>query len=119
MHTWLYLNDSMPRFLNSEHIYPTRRRPVKVLIDNLTSSDPGIQKIYIFGSSVTGACKPWSDIDVWVEGWDSSIPHVTPMVEINEDYGDFEFDIWGTKHPPELWQSVLSEGVLVYDKDLD
>lgn len=55
-----------PSFKNVELIFPTQQRDVSLLVNSLKDNN-NVKKIVIFGSSVTSACNPWSDIDTYVE----------------------------------------------------
>lgn len=50
---------------NKELIFPTQQNDVGTIVE-LWSINQYVKKIVIFGSSVTSACNPWSDIDVYV-----------------------------------------------------
>lgn len=50
---------------NKELIFPTQQNDVGTIVE-LWSINQSVEKIVIFGSSVTSACNPWSDIDVYV-----------------------------------------------------
>lgn len=117
--SWPQVGPNRYTFKNVEFVYPMQRVAVAALIDALTKVDKNITRIIIFGSSVTDYCNPWSDVDALVEGWDNSVLHLTPLVYKNEDWGYFDFDIWGTLQPDEIREEAYKNGVVVYGEDLE
>lgn len=55
-------------YKNVEKIFPLKQHTVEELIEHCKAHYPSITRIVIFGSSVTPACNPWSDLDVYLEG---------------------------------------------------
>jgi len=47
------------------YIHPYKQHVVKTIVDN---TFPEISQIIVFGSSITTACKPYSDVDICVIG---------------------------------------------------
>lgn len=53
-------------YKNIHRIFPTKRKDVCEMVE-VCAKDENIQKVIVFGSSVTPRCKPWSDIDIYFE----------------------------------------------------
>jgi len=53
-------------YKNINHIFPTKQKDVGEMVD-VCKKDKNIQRIIVFGSSVTPLCNPWSDIDIYFE----------------------------------------------------
>lgn len=63
---WCTFLKGLTSFDNVERIFPTQQRDVARIVDALRLND-NVKSITIFGSSVTSACNPWSDIDTYLE----------------------------------------------------
>lgn len=50
-------------YMSANKIFPTQQRDVYHII-KICRRDLNINKVIIFGSSVTALCNPWSDIDI-------------------------------------------------------
>lgn len=95
-------------FLNCERVYPIQQRKVNSLINDLTANN-SIDRIIIFGSSVTDRCHIGADVDIYVESEDD--------IKLNNIY-DFEYDLWTNKSADErLKKEISSKGVIVYGKN--
>jgi len=53
-------------FLNARRIFPTKQKYVADMVE-VCKQDKNVKKAIVFGSSVTAACNPWSDIDIYFE----------------------------------------------------
>ena len=94
-------------FLNCERIYPIQQRKVKAIIEQALQ-DPDVQRIIIFGSSVTQACHIGSDVDVYFEMSDNHVPRFEDL--------DFEYDVWTNfTVDNRLKEEIAKKGVVVYD----
>lgn len=95
-------------FLNCEHIFPTKQKYVRLLLD-VFQKDENIVAVTIFGSSVTSACNPWSDVDVYITQIENKpLPRLS--VALNLDlWTNFSVD-------NNLYNEIQKKGVLVYDK---
>lgn len=94
-------------FKNCEHIFPTQQNDVSNLID-LQKDDSNVEKIIIFGSSVTSACNPWSDIDVYMQVKE-------PVNRIKKPKCVVPFDIWTNYDVDDrLLAEIMEKGVVVY-----
>lgn len=103
---WKIVSDE---FLNADRIFPTQQKDVKKLID-VCSRDSNIRKIIIFGSSVTSACNPWSDIDVYFElRHDKKLPVIHNQEAVYDKWSNFTVD-------SVLLQEILKTGVVVYER---
>lgn len=92
-------------FLNCEKIYPIQQSKVKEIISGL-SKDKHINKIIIFGSSITDRCHIGSDVDIYYE--------TDNNYEINL-ICDFDIDVWNNKNVDErLKKEIDKKGVVVY-----
>ncbi len=99
-------------FLNCNLIFPTQQKDVATIVSSY-SKDDNIQKIIIFGSSVTCLCNPWSDIDLYVEMKEKRrLGAFGSEVEAPLDkWTNFTVD-------EDLLEKILNTGVVVFDRDL-
>ena len=98
-------------FMNASKIFPTQQRDVKRIID-VCKGTKEVDKLYVFGSSVTSACNPWSDLDLYFE-------LNAPMQNLPHAQCEAPLDKWSNYSVDEdLKQEILSTGVLVYDRSL-
>lgn len=96
-------------FKNCSHIFPTQQRDVQNLL-KCWEKDKNVDKVIIFGSSVTSACNPWSDIDVFVQ-----VKH--PVDKFNKPDCVVPFDIWTNFDVDDrLLAEILKTGVVVYEQ---
>ena len=96
-------------FYNCSRIFPTQQRDVQNLLD-LWRNDSNIKRVIIFGSSVTTACNPWSDIDVFVDIKEPVDVLKKPECVVN-------FDIWTNFDVDSRLMSEISDkGVVVYER---
>jgi len=54
-------------FLNCDKIYPIQQNKINIILDSLINKD-NINKIIVFGSSVTHNCHVGSDVDLYRYG---------------------------------------------------
>lgn len=96
------------KFLNVEKIFPTQQKDVSTLI-NVFSKNVAVKKIIIFGSSVTSACNPWSDIDVYVE--------LSEKTFLERPKLGTELDIWTNFDVDDrLLMEIVEKGVVVFER---
>ena len=96
-------------FMNCSHIFPTQQQDVYNLIQ-LQKDDSRVEKIIIFGSSVTSACNPWSDIDVYFQVTESIDRFKKPKCVV-------PFDVWTNYDVDDrLLKEIEDTGVVVYEK---
>lgn len=95
-------------FKNAGMIFPTQQRDVNLIVNTL-SMDGSVRKIVVFGSSVTSACNPWSDIDLYVElSAEKNIR--APRVEV-------PVDLWTNYDVDErLLAEIEENGVVVWEQ---
>lgn len=95
-------------FMNVEKIFPTQQKDVSVLVWEY-SLNPAVKKIVVFGSSVTSACNPWSDLDVFVE--------LTEEVILRKPRVSTEVDLWTNFDVDErLMLEIEEKGVVVFER---
>lgn len=103
--TWMICIDNP--FINTDKIYPIQQRKVKELIDDISLNNK-INKIIIFGSSITDRCHIGSDVDIYVESDNKKI-------KLEKQY-DFEYDLWTNNTVDEkLKKEINKKGVVVYE----
>ena len=97
------------RFKNINLIFPTQQQDVYDLIQ-ASIPDKNIRKIIIFGSSVTKACNPWSDIDVYFEKKkEGAFPVVGSHTAVYDKWDNFSVS-------KELYDEIKEKGVVVYER---
>lgn len=99
-------------FMNAEKIFPTQQKDVYRII-NEAKKYPETEKIIVFGSSVTSACNPWSDIDIYFQ-------LSSPVICYNVVSKDVEapVDKWDNfTVSDELYKEILENGVVVYERE--
>ena len=94
--------------MNCEKIYPIQQLRVLNLISKL-KRDKNINKIIIFGSSVTNSCHIDSDLDVYLE--------LKNNKKITLNKIDYELDLWNNYTvSKELLEEINDKGVVVYER---
>lgn len=97
-------------FWNAPAIFPTQQKDVAAMVD-LCKKDSNIQRVIIFGSSVTPHCHPWSDIDIYFELLEDT--YLLPVVKDS----DAIFDKWTNFNvSPELLDEINRTGVPVFQR---
>lgn len=98
---------------NVEKIFPLKQAAVEAAVEACKLRGD-IKALIVFGSSVTSACNPWSDVDIYVVGADRfhSPLHV--------QYDDV-FDIWYSSDrldapADELFREIDNNGIVVYSR---
>lgn len=103
-------------FMNADLIFPTQQGDVYKII-KCCENNENIKKLTIFGSSVTSACNPWSDIDIYIEYIDK--PNL-----------DYPLNNYSNGNPVDIWDNFMvrdcdcsdllkeinSKGVVVYER---
>lgn len=101
---WKIVTDK--RYKNRELIFPTQQADVGTLVE-LFSAYPEVRRIIIFGSSVTSACNPWSDIDIYVD-LETECRLKKPLLPVPVDlWTNFDVD-------SRLLAEIQEKGVVVY-----
>lgn len=105
---WKVCVDEDSVFQNVELIFPTQQVDVSKIIDVFSKLEE-VKKIIVFGSSVTAACNPWSDIDLFVQ-IDREIRLKKPRIEV-------PIDLWTNFDVDEnLMNEINEKGVVVYER---
>jgi len=90
-------------------IHPLKQKAIEELIEYVEQKFPSIYRIAVFGSTVDGRCTVYSDIDIVIWG-DTEKKYFSPDNDV--------YDVlWAEDYDPEesIWQSVIEEGLIVYD----
>ena len=96
-------------FLNVRMIFPSVQRDVSKIVEH-AKTDSNIKKVMIFGSSVTWACCPHSDIDLYYE-LEREEQVDTPLTDRSIDkWNNFTVDY-------NLLSEIKNKGVVVYERD--
>ncbi len=95
-------------FLNCNRVHPLQQDKIAYIVDNLKSDD-NINKIIIFGSSVTDQCHVGSDVDIFVQQNDKK--------KVQMPLCDFPFDLWTNYSVGSgMFDEIKKKGVTVYEK---
>lgn len=98
-------------FDNIKLIFPLKQKAVYEMIQ-VCKNDKNVKKIIIFGSSVTGACNPWSDIDIYFE-LENPVNKLSFAKNNNQAW-----DRWSNFSVNDnLKNEILKTGVVVYDRN--
>ena len=96
-------------FKNAEKIFPTQQRDVYKIV-KACKKDTNIQRVIIFGSSITPLCNPWSDIDVYADMLeDKNFPSLGVYEVPVDKWTNFTVD-------DELYKEI-KQGVVVYERN--
>lgn len=99
--------------VNLEFIFPTKQRDAVRIVNCISKVDTAV-RVIIFGSSITSACNPWSDIDLYVEyDGDPNRPR-----ELGVDL-ESALDYWDNSSVPEnelLYTEIMKKGVVVWER---
>jgi len=95
-------------FENCEYIHPLQQRKVSELVNYLKDNE-NVNKIIIFGSSVTNSCHNYSDVDIYLDLKENKRV-------INKAF-DFVFDkITNFMADDRLMKEINTKGVTVYER---
>lgn len=95
-------------FKNVELIFPTQQADVSKIIAAF-SKIKEVEKIIVFGSSVTAACNPWSDIDLFVQ--------TVREIRLKKPRLEVPIDLWTNFDVDEnLLEEINETGVIVYER---
>ena len=96
-------------FINCRYVYPLQQPKVRAMIDAILSVDENVDRIILFGSSVTSRCTIRSDIDILAETPNEFVP-------INK-YLPFVYDLFTPQTISEDFKKeIYKTGVVVYDR---
>lgn len=96
-------------FKNAARIFPTQQKDVCEIIKRY-SADSNVKKLIVFGSSITSACNPWSDIDIYVEMEENKNLPPSGVREV-------AVDVWTNFTVDKHLYSEIKKGVTVYERD--
>lgn len=99
------------QYQNVNKIFPTKQKDVALLVNKLKENKK-IKRIIIFDSSVTWACNPWRDIDIYIEH------DAENLNSINIPYSDIKssLDIWDSLLVDNnLLKEIIDKGVIIYE----
>lgn len=99
------------RFLNQQLVFPAAQPSVACIISNARKYD-AVKKIIVFGSSVTSAFSPTSDIDIFVEQTDDKRYLLAKGCQRGVDYWRREDCDSG------LIREIEKTGVVVFDRHM-
>ena len=100
---------------NVEKIFPLKQHYVELCVALLKCDYNWIKRMTVFGSSVTCACNPWSDIDIFfdIEGERPACGFRPPLVT------EQVYDIWYSDDVPcdePLLRDIRGKGVVVFER---
>lgn len=105
---WRVCVDRDKAYRGVELIFPTQQLDVSRIIKSL-SRNQNVRKIIVFGSSVTSACNPWSDIDVFVD--------LKRRETLRKPKVGVPIDLWTNYDVDErLMREIKEKGVVVYER---
>lgn len=95
-------------FHNAHRIFPTKQKDVYEMVQ-VCRKDSNIKRMVVFGSSVTNACNPWSDIDVYfvMEKEPKNYPTTGSPTAVFDKWTNFSIS-------RELADEINKTGVIVY-----
>lgn len=113
MHKYLRFIDKFGYGEPFVFIHPYKQTLAKAVLDKAFEYIKGIEHIIIFGSAITDACKPYSDIDICVIG-DFDISQISKLRVKDEAMDILHFKNVATlKEDPRLFEEI-SKGVAIY-----
>lgn len=99
------------QFRNADKIFPLQQKYVAALVDGLKKNNH-VNKIIIFGSSLTPVCHIDSDIDVYLD--------LNEDVKVDFPFINRPYDYWNNYTADEsLKEEIKRSGVIVYEKNKD
>ncbi|MCD8326739.1 MAG: nucleotidyltransferase domain-containing protein [Lachnospiraceae bacterium] len=105
---WKVYNDC--EFLNCNKIFPFQQKKVEALVGDL-SRDDNVEKIVIFGSSVTNQCHAGSDVDLYVQLKEDK------KLKLSSYY--FTYDLWTNFNvDARMMSEIEKKGVTVYERNI-
>lgn len=105
---WKIVTDD--NFMNQNMVFPAAQPFVACIVDNARKY-PAIKKVVVFGSSVTSAFSPVSDIDIFVDQDDTRRYLLAKNVIRGVDY-------WRKQDCDEgLLREIEKNGITVYVKE--
>lgn len=97
-------------FLHCNRVHPLMQGRVQKVLQIL-EQDPNIQKIVLFGSSLEFRCSSFSDLDLYIEKAEPSLPLK------NEPSLDCEIDfVMDLNHNSSLYKEIDRTGLLLFER---
>ena len=97
-------------FMHCNRVHPLMQARVQKILQEL-QQDSNIKKIVLFGSALEFRCSSYSDIDLYIEKEDPSLPLQ------NEPVSDCELDlIMNLDHENRLYKEIDRTGLLLYER---
>ncbi|MCD7841258.1 MAG: nucleotidyltransferase domain-containing protein [Lachnospiraceae bacterium] len=97
-------------YRNCTRIHPIQQKKVGFMINSLKDED-NVQRIIIFGSSVTAQCHVGSDVDIFV--------FLRENKSLNIDVCAFTYDLWTNYTVDEkMFEEISKKGVVVYERNI-
>lgn len=97
-------------FMNCEKVHPLQQKKVDFILSQL-KNDESIEKVILFGSSITHRCHVGSDIDLYIEKTSES--------KILLDKKEYLIDIWTNfTVDKRLKEEIYRTGIVIYEKDI-
>lgn len=97
-------------FLNCNKIVPFQRKKVEALVRDL-GRDENVEKIVVFGSSVTDQCHAGSDVDLYVQLKEDKKLILSPYY--------FTYDLWTSFNVDAgMMSEIEKKGVTVYERNI-
>lgn len=113
MGTWNRAVTATYDFQNMSHVFPLMHRAVGDFL-HMNRNLSRLSKVIVFGSSVTSACNPWSDVDIYVEGVERGVDRLE-LPSCREFDVIYEQDL---KHDTgRLRKEIFDKGVVVFERD--
>lgn len=113
-------------FHNAEYVHPLKQKIVLDIVSwSLDNDDNCVNRLYVFGSSVTNYCHQFSDVDIcikWCEreyGEEGILkPFTLKFLKwLSHTYGsDVDVIHYSSTIGIPLHNEILEKGVVVYDK---
>lgn len=97
-------------FQDANRVHPLMQKRVERLIREF-AKDPNIRKVILFGSSLEFRCNSASDIDLYIEKYDSD----KKLIDLPEI--DCEIDLISNLSPASrLYKEIEQTGLLLYER---
>lgn len=97
-------------FQNCDKIVPFQQRKVADFVKDV-SRDANVDRVIVFGSSVTGQCHADSDVDFYVQ--------MDEEKKLNLSAYDFIYDLWTNFNVDQrMLNEINQHGVIVYERDV-
>lgn len=111
---WNLIHEKNREIKNIRKIYPLKQGVVGDIV-RAVDGYTAIDKVIVFGSSVTSLCNPWSAVDIYFE---NCIGYPWGLREhISKEYALQSLDVWTNEMVDEtLLREIETKGVIVYER---